>query len=147
MNEWIFFSFTCLKEILHLGSPTYHDFWSGMQKFNLCLQSQGCYWNKYYILGIKTSLLPPFFCWLLYFFIVPIKLLKIYFHCTHNVLLCITLKCSLKALLGLFFLSFHLMFIRAVGGNKDHLGKVIFINNLKMFNDFLSPTFSIRLYC
>lgn len=31
--------------------------------------------------------------------------------------------------------------------NNYNLGKVIFINNLKLFNDFLSPALPIWLYC
>lgn len=52
-------------------------------------------------------------------------------------------------MLGCFFLSFHLTFMRAFGGEKNNynLGKVIFINNLKLFNDFLSEAFPIWLYC
>lgn len=62
------------------------------------------------------TLLPP----LSYvgFFIIIIKLIKLYFHCIHNVLLYITLKCSLKTLLGLLLLSFHLTFMRVVGRKK-----------------------------
>jgi len=54
----------------------------------------------------------------------------------------------IKINVGLLFLSFHLTFMRAFGKkNNYNLGKVIFINNLKLFNDFLSEAFPIWLYC
>lgn len=54
--------------------------------------------NKHYTIGMKF-IASLFLCWISFFII---KLIKLCFHCIHNVLLYITLKCSLKSMLGCF---------------------------------------------